>query len=182
MRQKENHGFVVWLTGLPGSGKTTIARRLLQDLRARNRKVELFDGDEVRRNLSKGLGFSKEDRDTHNKRIIYVCKLLTRNGVNAIVSLISPYRSTRAYARKHLPKFLEVYLKCSVNECIRRDPKGLYKKALAGEITNMTGIQDPYEEPQTPEVILDTEHDRTTENVAKVLQKLEQLHYLNPKA
>jgi adenylyl-sulfate kinase len=178
MTQEDDQGFVVWLTGLPGSGKTTIAQKLLRELKARNLKVELFDGDEVRRNLSKGLGFSKEDRDTHNKRIIYVCKLLTRNGVNAIVSLISPYRSTRAYARENLPKFVEVYLKCSIEECIKRDPKGLYKKALAGEITNMTGIQDPYEEPLNPEVLLDTEHDSSKNNVAKVIRKLEELGYI----
>jgi adenylylsulfate kinase len=168
----------VWLTGLPGCGKTTVAQRLLTELRARKIKVELFDGDEVRRNLSKGLGFSKEDRDTHNKRIIYVCQLLTRNGVNAIVSLISPYRSTRAYARENLQKFVEVYLKCSVKECIRRDPKGLYKKALAGEITNMTGIQDPYEEPQNAELVLDTERDSSQKNTAMLIRKLEQLGYI----
>lgn len=178
MNQEEDQGFVIWLTGLPGSGKTTIAQRLLYELKAKNLKVELFDGDEVRRNLSKGLGFSKEDRDTHNKRIIYVCKLLTRNGVNAIVSLISPYRSTRTYARENLPKFVEVYLKCSIKECIKRDPKGLYKKALTGKITNMTGIQDPYEEPLNPEVLLDTEHDSSRENVAEIIRKLERLNYI----
>jgi len=178
MQQHGNRGFTVWLTGLPGSGKTTIAQKLLRELKARKLKVELFDGDEVRRNLSKGLGFSKEDRDTHNKRIIYVCKLLTRNGVNAIVSLISPYKSTRAYARENLPNFVEVYLNCSVKECIKRDPKGLYKKALAGEITNMTGIQDPYEEPLTPEVLLDTEHDPSSRNVVKIIRKLESLGYI----
>jgi adenylyl-sulfate kinase len=178
MPPRRDHGFVVWLTGLPGCGKTTIARQLLRELKARRLKVELFDGDEVRRNLSKGLGFSKEDRDTHNKRIIYVCQLLTRNGVNAIVSLISPYRSTRAYAREHLPKFVETYLSCSVEECIRRDPKGLYKKALAGEITNMTGIQDPYEAPTNPEVLLDTEHDSSRTNVRKLLRKLKALDYI----
>jgi adenylylsulfate kinase len=138
----------------------------------------LFDGDEVRRNLSEGLGFSKENRDTHNKRIVYVCRLLTRNGVNAIVSLISPYRSTRAYARENLAKFVEVYLKCSIKECIRRDPKGLYKKALAGEIVNMTGIQDPYEEPANPEVQLDTEHYSSRKSVARIITKLEKLGYL----
>ena len=165
---------------MPGSGKTTVAKGLLDEFRTRNLKVELFDGDEVRRNLSKGLGFSKEDRDTHNKRIIYVCKLLTRNGVNAIVSLISPYRSTRAYARENLPKFVEVYLECSIDECIRRDPKGLYKKAIAGEITNMTGIQDPYEEPQNPEVFVDTENDSSRHNVKKIIRKLEELGHIAP--
>jgi adenylyl-sulfate kinase len=178
MKKNEDQGFVVWLTGLPGSGKTTIAQKLLRDLRARKLKVELFDGDEVRRNLSKGLGFSKEDRDTHNKRIIYVCNLLARNGVSAIVSLISPYRSTRLYAREHLPNFVEVYLKCSIKECVRRDPKGLYKKALAGEITNMTGIQDPYEEPVNPELVLDTEHNSSRENVAMAMKKIEELGLL----
>lgn len=178
MSRFENYGFVVWLTGLPGSGKTTIARELERELKVRGLKFEVFDGDEVRKNLSKGLGFSREDRDTHNKRVIYVCKLLTRNGVNAVVSLISPYRSTRAYAREQLPKFVEVYLKCSVEECIRRDPKGLYKKALAGEISNMTGIQDPYEEPVNPEVVLDTEHDSSEHNIQKVLSKLEELDYI----
>jgi adenylyl-sulfate kinase len=178
MSSFENFGFVVWLTGLPGSGKTTIARGLERELKVRGLKFEVFDGDEVRKSLSKGLGFSKEDRDTHNKRVIYVCKLLTRNGVNAVVSLISPYRSTRAYAREQLPRFVEVYLKCSVEECIRRDPKGLYKKALAGEIDNMTGIQDPYEEPLNPEVVLDTEHDSSEYNIQKVLSKLEELDYI----
>lgn len=172
----EDYGFVMWLTGLPGSGKTTIARGLEKELRARDLKFEVFDGDEVRKNLSKGLGFSREDRDTHNRRVIYVCKLLTRNGVNAIVSLISPYRSTRAYARDQLPKFVEVYLKCSVEECMRRDPKGLYKKALTGEINNMTGIHDPYEEPLNPEVVLDTEHDPSGYNIRKVLAKLKELN------
>jgi adenylyl-sulfate kinase len=178
MSSLEDHGFVAWLTGLPGSGKTTIARGLEKELKARGLKVEVFDGDEVRKNLSKGLGFSKEDRDTHNKRVIYVCKLLVRNGINTIVSLISPYRSTRAYARKELPKFVEVYLKCSLEECISRDPKGLYKKALAGKISNMTGIQDPYEEPLNPEVVLDTEHDSPRHNVQKVLAKLQELGYI----
>ena len=180
MSKAADQGFVIWLTGLPGSGKTTIAQKLLKELKQRNLKVELFDGDEVRRNLSKGLGFSKEDRDTHNKRIIYVCELLTRNSVNTIVSLISPYRSTRAYARQNLPKFVETYLKCSIEECIRRDPKGLYKKALAGEITNMTGIQAPYEEPQNPELTLDTENDSSNFNLSKTIKKLEELRYVTP--
>lgn len=175
----KEHGFVVWITGLPGSGKTTIAKGVEKELKARGVKVEVFDGDEVRKNLSKGLGFSKEDRDTHNKRVIYVCKLLTRNGVNAVISLISPYRSTRAFAREQLPKFVEVYLKCSLEECMRRDPKGLYKKALAGEITNMTGIQDPYEEPLNPEVTLNTENDPPQQNIRKVLEKLLSLGYTN---
>ena len=175
----DDYGFVVWITGLPGSGKTTIARRLEAKLKEKGLKVEVFDGDEVRRNLSAGLGFSREDREIHNKRVIYVCKLLARNGVNCIVSLISPYRNVREYARKQFPKFIEVYCKCSLQECIRRDPKGLYKKALAGEITNMTGIQDPYEEPTNPEVVIDTEHNQVERNVEKVLGKLRELGYLD---
>lgn len=178
-KERKEHGFVVWLTGLSGSGKSTIARGLEKELRTRGLKVEAFDGDEVRKNLSKGLGFSKEDRDTHNKRVIYVCRLLVRNGVNAIVSLISPYRSTRAYARKQLPNFVEVYMKCSLEECIRRDPKGLYKKALAGEITNMTGIQDPYEEPLNSELTLNTESDTSKQNIRKILEKLRNLGYID---
>jgi len=179
MKEEEEHGFVVRITGLPGSGKSTIAKGVEKELRARGLEVEVFDGDEVRKNLSKGLGFSKEDRDTHNKRVIYVCKLLTRNGVSTIVSLISPYRSTRAYAREQLPKFVEVYSKCSLEECMRRDPKGLYKKALAGEITNMTGIQDPYEKPLNPEVTLNTENDPPQRNIRRVVQKLQDLGYLD---
>jgi len=178
--QPQNQGFIIWLTGFSGSGKTTIANKIQQELKGRGLKVESFDGDEVRKNLSKGLGFSKEDRDTHNKRVIYVAKLLARNGVNSIISLISPYRSTRAYARENLPKFVEVYLKCSIKECIKRDPKGLYKKALAGEITNMTGIQDPYEEPINPELMLDTEHDSVHSNLKNLLKKLEELKYISP--
>jgi len=178
MSSYAKYGFVVWITGLPGSGKTTIARKLEAKLKDRGLKVEVFDGDEVRKNLSAGLGFSRQDRETHNKRVIYVCKLLARNGVNSIVALISPYRDVREYARKELPKFVEVYCKCSLQECIRRDPKGLYKKALAGEINNMTGIHDPYEKPLNPEVVLDTEHDTAESNVRKILKKLRELGYL----
>ena len=166
----DEYGFVVWITGLPGSGKTTVARRLEARLRKKGLKVEVFDGDEVRRNLSAGLGFSRGDRETHNKRVIYVCKLLTRNGVNCMV---------REYARTQFPKFVEVYCKCSLEECIRRDPKGLYRKAMAGEITNMTGIQDPYEEPLNPEVVIDTEHNQVEHNVEEVLEKLRELGYLD---
>jgi len=174
----DEYGFVVWITGLPGSGKTTIARKLEAELKSRGLKVEVFDGDEVRKNLSAELGFSRRDREIHNRRVIYVCKLLARNGVNSIVSLISPYRNVREYARKELPKFVEVYCKCSLEECMRRDPKGLYRKALAGEIANMTGIQDPYEEPTNPEVTIDTEHDPIEHNVEKILEKLMELGYL----
>lgn len=174
-----NKGFVVWLTGLSGSGKTTIGRVLQQLLRDKGYKVELLDGDEVRRNLSPELGFSKQDREIHAKRVVYISKLLARNGVIAIVSLISPYRSFRAYAREELKDFVEVYVKCSIDTCIKRDPKGLYKKALNGEIADMTGIQDPYEEPLNPEVIVDTDRQSIDECVNIVINTLLRLGYIS---
>ncbi len=172
-------GFVVWLTGLPGSGKTTIARRLAEELRRRGRNVELLDGDEVRKWLSPKEGFSREDRELHLRRVAYVCKLLARNGVAVIASFVSPYRSVRDLAKRTVGDFVEVYVRCSLETCMRRDPKGLYKKALKGEITNMTGLQDPYEEPLNPEVVVDTEKESLEECVDKILNKLRELGYLN---
>jgi len=174
-----NRGFVVWLTGLSGSGKTTIGRVLQQILRDKGYKVELLDGDEVRRNLSPELGFSKQDREIHAKRVVYISKLLARNGVIAIVSLISPYRAFRAYAREELKDFVEVYVRCSIDTCIKRDPKGLYRKALNGEITDMTGIQDPYEEPLNPEVVVDTDKQSVDECVNIILNALLRLGYIS---
>ena len=171
-------GFVIWLTGLPASGKTTIAGVLQVKLRELGLKVELFDGDEVRRQLSPDLGFSKQDREIHAKRVLYLCKLLARNGIIAIVSLISPYRSFRAIARQEIGHFIEVYVKCSVETCIKRDPKGLYKKALSGEMNDMTGIQDPYEEPINPEVILDTESQNPKQSAENILEALGELTYV----
>ena len=167
-------GFVVWLTGLPASGKTAIARGLEAELCKRTTRVEVLDGDEVRRNLSPGLGFSKEDRETHAKRVVYVARLLSRNGVGVIVALISPYRSFRKYAREQIEGFVEVWVKCSLKTCVERDPKGLYKKALSGQITNLTGMQDPYEEPVNPEITVDTENETVDESVGRVLSKLEE--------
>ncbi|MHA1210779.1 MAG: adenylyl-sulfate kinase, partial [Candidatus Freyarchaeota archaeon] len=149
-------GFGVWLTGLPASGKTTIARALEKALRRRGLRVEVLDGDEVRRNLSPDLGFTRKDRETHARRVAYVAKLLVRNGVAVIVGLISPYRNFREHARKQIGNFVEVWVKCPLEECMRRDPKGLYERALRGEISDLTGIQDPYEEPLNPEVTVDT--------------------------
>lgn len=171
-------GFVVWLTGLPGSGKTTIARELEPKLRRMGWPVEIIDGDEIRQNLSKGLGFSREDRETHLKRCAYVAKLLSRNGVVVVAALISPYRSVREYARKETTNFIEVYVKCSVETCTKRDPKGLYKKASAGEIKDLTGPQDLYEEPLQPDLIVDTEKQNLHECVEVILTKLEQLKLL----
>ncbi len=176
--QNMNSGFVIWLTGLSGAGKTTIADVVAPKLTKLGFRVERLDGDEVRRQLSPELGFSKEDRETHAKRVVYVSKLLSRNGVAVIVALISPYRSFRAFARQEIENFVEVYVKCSIETCAKRDPKGLYKKAFKGEIKDMTGLQDPYEEPLDPEVIADTEQESPELNVEKILDTLRDLGYL----
>lgn len=171
-------GFVIWLTGLPGSGKTTIARLLQSKLKEQGTKVELFDGDEIRRELSPDLGFSKQDRELHAKRVAYLSKLLARNGIIVIVSLISPYRSFREFARQEIGNFVEVYVKCSLETCMKRDPKGLYKKALKGEIKDLTGLQDPYEEPLRPEVIVESEKQDPLSSSEKILESLRELRYL----
>jgi adenylylsulfate kinase len=171
-------GFVIWLTGLPGSGKTTVAKGLKKYFKDNKYRIEVLDGDFVRKNLSPDLGFSKEEREQHNKRVIFLSNLLAENGVIVIVSLISPYRKVRDLARSKLKKFVEVFVKCSIEKCIERDPKGLYKKALKGEIKDMTGIQHPYEEPLNPEVIVDTEIEETKESVSKILLKIKELDYL----
>ena len=176
----EQKGVTIWFTGLSGSGKTTLARMLETELRRRGyERIEVLDGDAVRTHLSKGLGFSREDRDTNIRRIGFVCKLLTRNGVIAIASAISPYRETRDANRKEIGDFIEVYCKCDVESCIRRDVKGFYKKALAGEIKNYTGVDDPYEEPFHPEVVIETDRETPEESVSKIIQKLERLGYLS---
>ena len=163
------------MTGLPGSGKTTIARELEPELKKRGWCVEVLDGDEIRQNLSKGLGFSREDRETHLKRVTYVAKLLSRNGVAVIAAFISPYRNIREYARKETTNFVEVFVKCSVEACAKRDPKGLYKKASAGQIKDLTGPQDLYEEPLQPDLVVDTERLNLRESVDTILAKLEEL-------
>ncbi len=173
-------GFVIWITGLPGSGKSTIATKLGSMLRQQGLKIEILDGDEVRRNLSPDLGFSKADRETHASRVVYVSKLLSRNGVAVIVALISPFRKFRESAREKIGSFVEVYTKCSVEICIQRDPKGLYKKALAGEITDLTGVQDPYEEPSNPEILIDTEKLDVEESVRQITESLTRLNHMKP--
>jgi ATP sulfurylase/adenylyl-sulfate kinase len=173
-------GFTIWLTGLSGAGKSTLARELEQALRDRQRHVEVLDGDEVRENLSKGLGFSKEDRDTNIRRIAYVAKLVSRSGGVAITAAISPYRAIRDEARAQIGPFVEVYVRCPLNVLIQRDTKGLYAKALRGEIAQFTGVSDPYEDPLASEVVVDTDIESVEESTRKVLNKLESLGYLAP--
>ena len=171
-------GFILWFTGLSGSGKTTLTKALEPELKARGCKVEILDGDVVRTNLSKGLGFSQEDRDTNIRRIGFVAHLLSRNGVATMTAAISPYRAIREEIRAMEPNFVEVYVRATLEVCEGRDVKGLYAKARAGEIKGFTGIDDPYEEPVNPEIICYTERESVEESVKKVLTKLEQLGYI----
>jgi adenylyl-sulfate kinase len=175
----EQRGFTIWFTGLSGAGKTTIADAIEPLLRERGiTKLEKLDGDVVRTHLSKGLGFSKEDRDTNIRRIGWVAEVLTRNGVCVLASAISPYREIRDENRKNIGNFVEVYVQCSIDELTRRDVKGLYEKALKGEIKNFTGVSDPYEPPLNPEVVVDSEKEALDESVAKVMATLEKLGYV----
>jgi len=172
-------GFVLWFTGLPASGKTTIATIVKRELLKLGQRVELLDGDDLRKKLDPEIGFSPEDRAIHIRRVAYVAGLLARNGVAVLVCLVSPYIHTREAAREMIgDNFIEVYVKCSLKTCIERDPKGLYRKALAGEILNMTGIGDPYEEPPNPDVVVDTERNTAEENGRIVLEKLRGLSYI----
>jgi adenylyl-sulfate kinase len=171
-------GFTVWLTGLSGAGKTTIAHRLKRALWEQEREVEVLDGDVVRTHLCKGLGYSREDRDTNILRIAFVCSLLTRHGVAVISAAISPYAEARRQAREMIGNFLEVHVHCPLEEVMSRDVKGLYAKALRGEIQNFTGISDPYEAPDAPDVIVETDRESVEESVAKILAALEQRGYL----
>jgi len=171
-------GFVVWFTGLSGAGKSTIAAALQAELARRGRYSELLDGDEVRTHLSKGLGFSKEDRDTNIRRIGYVARLIARSGGIAITAAISPYREVRDEVRGQTPNFVEVFVRCPLDTLVERDTKGLYRKAIAGEIANFTGVSDPYEEPLRAEVTCDTSEESLGESLAKVLDKLERLGLL----
>jgi adenylylsulfate kinase len=171
-------GFTLWLTGLSGAGKTTLTEKLVPDLRARGVRVEVLDGDEVRANLSKGLGFSKEDRDTNIRRIGYVSRLLARNGVGVITAAISPYREVRDEVRRLVEgegaAFIEVFVKCPIDVLTGRDVKGLYKKALAGEIKEFTGVSDPYEEPFAPEVTVETDVESVETSASKIILELQQ--------
>jgi len=175
-----SEGFTLWFTGLSGAGKSTLANLVAEELRRRGHRVEVLDGDEVRTNLSKGLGFSKEDRDTNIRRIGYVCRLLARNGVIAISAAISPYRAIRDEVRAQHDQFFEVFVKCPIETLTERDVKGLYRKALAGEIKGFTGIDDPYEEPLRPELVVETHIETPRQSLARLLGRLEQAGYIAP--
>ncbi len=171
-------GFTVWFTGLPGAGKSTLASLLESKLRQLGLQVEILDGDEVRKKLTKGLGFTREDREENIRRIAYVANLLTKVGGVAIVAAISPYAQSREEVRTEIENFVEVFVKCSLETCIERDPKGLYAKAQRGEISHFTGISDPYEEPKNPEIIIETDQEQPDESLMKILKQLEKLDLL----
>ena len=171
-------GFTLWFTGLSGAGKSTLARHVEQRLKEIERNVEVLDGDIVRTHLSKGLGFSREDRDTNIKRIAFVCSLLTRNGVICISAAIAPYSEAREWARREIGNFVEVYVKCPIDVCRQRDVKGLYKLVDEGKIKNFTGVDDPYEEPDHPELLVETDKETVEESVNRIFAKLAELAYL----
>lgn len=173
-------GVTVWFTGLPCSGKTTLALKLSAELEKRGINSENLDGDITRKYLSKGLGFSKEDRDENIRRVGFVCSLLTRHGAVVTAAFVSPYRSIREENRRLIGNYVEVYVKCALDKCIERDVKGMYKKAMAGEIRNFTGVSDPFEEPERPELVVETDRESEDECLKKILAKLEALGYLQP--
>ena len=168
-------GFTIWLTGLSGCGKSTIADALAEKLQFNGHRPQRLDGDVIRQHLCKELGFSKEDRDENIRRATFLAKLLTDSGVITITTFISPYRELREYARKTIGRFMEVYVKCPIEVCMQRDPKGLYQKAIAGEIKNFTGVSDPYEAPTQPDVLLESDKETVEECVAKIIGKLDEL-------
>lgn len=176
---KEQPGLVVWLTGLSGAGKSTLARAVSLEISKAGHRVELLDGDEVRENLSRGLGFSKEDRDANVRRIGFVARLLARNAVVVLVAAISPYRQSRDDVRRAVESedicFIEAFVRCPIHKLVERDVKGLYVRALAGEIANFTGISDPYEEPIFPEIVLDSSAESVAQSVSKILSMIDRV-------
>ncbi len=177
---KKNKGFTLWFTGLPCSGKSTLAKLVAAELERRGRTVDVLDGDIVRTHLTKGLGFSKEDRDENIRRIGFVAKLISRHGGVAITAAISPYRVIRDEVRATIENFVEVYVNTPFEVCQQRDVKGMYKKALAEEIKNFTGVDDPYEPPLVPELIIETDKETPEQCAARILAKLEQLGLVEP--
>ena len=175
---KNYQGFTIWFTGLPCCGKTTIADQVALLLKNKKYTVEQLDGDIIRQGVTRDLGFSKEDRDENIKRVTSIAKTLTQNNVIVLASFVSPYRTQRKNARKEIKKFIEIYVRCPVKICIQRDVKGMYKKALEWKITHFTGVDNPYEEPEHPELILDTDKETVEESVRKVLNKIKELGYL----
>jgi adenylylsulfate kinase len=171
--------FVIWLTGLPSSGKTTIASTLKPKLKQLGYNAEILDGDTLRNELSPDLGFTKQDIYTHARKVIFLCKILYRNRIVSIVSAVSPHKEVRNFIRKEIGNFIEVYVKCSLDTCIKRDCKGLYKKALDGKMHNLIGLQIPYEEPVNPEVTVNTEHDSLDNIASKIISKLKDLGYVS---
>lgn len=173
-------GFTLWFTGLPSSGKTTLAEAIIPELKKYNMRVEHIDGDVLRTTaISKDLGFSAGDRQKNIERVTYIAKLLTRNGVAVITTFVSPYREVRNWARNEIGNFVEVFVSCPIEECIRRDPKGNYRKALAGQIAQFTGISDPYEEPENPEIRVETAQYPVEQCVQQIIKSLQKLGYLD---
>ena len=176
-------GFVVWFTGLPGSGKTTLAKGVAERLREKGYRVEVIDGDWARKTISLGAGFTREERRIHLHRIAWVARLLARNGVIVLCSFVSPYREVRRMIREIIEEeapFVEIYVECPLEECIRRDPKGLYKKALRGEIKHFTGISDPYEPPENPDIIVNTVLCSVQENIEKIMSYISTRFNIDP--
>ncbi|HEX4136763.1 MAG TPA: adenylyl-sulfate kinase [Bryobacteraceae bacterium] len=173
-----HEGFALWLTGMSGAGKSTLAEQLVARLRGHGAKVELLDGDIVRTNLSQGLSFSREDRDTNIRRIGFVTELLTRHGVIVVVAAISPYRDAREGVKGKIPRFVEVHVDCSIEVLTARDTKGLYKRALAGELANFTGVSDPYEPPLNPCVVIHSDRETIEEALAKIWRELEERRFI----
>jgi len=176
---KDQKGFTAWFTGLPCCGKTTIAKKLYEILKKHGYKVEHLDGDILRKDLTSDLGFSKKDREENLKRVTFVAKLLTRNNVIVLATFVSPYEKRRQKIRKEINKFIEIYVKCPVEICIKRDVKGMYKKALAGKIKDFTGINDPYEEPINPDLVIKSDTETVEESVEKVLKKLKEQGFIS---
>jgi len=175
---KKTQGFTVWFTGLPCCGKTTIADQVAMVLKKKDYAVERLDGDVVRQGLTNDLGFSKKDRDENIRRVTFVAKMLTRNNVIVLATFVSPYREQRRNARKEIERFVEVYVRCPVEICMKRDVKGMYQRALEGKIKHFTGVDDPYEEPEHPELIVDTDKETVEDSINKVLDTLTDLEYI----